>query len=134
MALLTDGRLLITHSMTGQVSVWQTQPQRTQVQVIDLAVEEHTDQFVSQGQPRLLDTIAISPDEEEVWLPHVLWNFDHPFQFQSTVFPAISILKIEEGDIHEIPQWRKQLFRQINVQDVRNRTQIISTPIKPFCS
>lgn len=128
MALLSDGRLLITHSMTGQVSVWQTRPQRTQVQVIDLAVEEHTDQFVSQGQPRLLDTIAISPDEEEVWLPHVLWNFDHPFQFQSTVFPAISILKIEEGDIHEIPQWRKQLFRQINVQDVRNRTQIISNP------
>ncbi len=39
---------------------------------------------------RVLDDIALSPDESEAWLPHLLWNFDHPFQFQSTIFPAIS--------------------------------------------
>ncbi len=128
LALLKDGRLLMTHAMTGQISVWNTLGTVNQQQVIDLVEEQHTDEFISQGLPRLLDNIAVSPEEDEAWLPHVLWNFDHPFQFQSTVFPAVSVLRITTEGVTEVPGWRKQLFRQINLQDVRNRTQIVSNP------
>lgn len=129
MALLSDGRLLITHSMTGQVSIYNTTkmpPSREKL--ITLATTQDPDQTVSQGLPRRLDDIAVSPDEKVAWLPHVLWNFDHPFQFQSTVFPAISVLSLQAGKEREIPSWRKQLFKQINLQNVRNRTLIMSNP------
>ncbi|MCW8886177.1 MAG: hypothetical protein OQK12_13150, partial [Motiliproteus sp.] len=79
LALTDDGRLLVTHAMTGQVSIYSTQQGNLSLlKRIDLAEEQNPDQFVSQGLPRLLDDIAISPDGNEAWLPHLLWNFDHP--------------------------------------------------------
>lgn len=134
LALLSDGRLLISHAMIGAVSVLDTRinPAKT-LQTITLGTETHADALVSQGLPRLLDDIAVDADESEVWLPHVLWSFGHPFQFQSTVFPAVSVLEIDnekprDQAISENLSWRKQLFKQINLQDVRNRTQIVSNP------
>ena len=76
----------------------------------------------------MLDRIAVSPDGKQAWLPHELWNFDHPFQFQSTVFPAISVLSLAPGDEHEVVSRRKQLFKQINIVVDGNRTQIVSNP------
>ena len=129
LALLSDGRLLITHSMTGQVSIYNTRSlPPTLEKRITLETTQNPDQTVSQGLPRRLDNIAVSPDERVAWLPHVLWNFDHPFQFQSTVFPAISVLSLKAGDEREIPSWRKQLFKQINLTNTRNRTLIVSNP------
>ncbi len=129
LALLSDGRLLITHSLVGAVSLWdaRTVPAKL-VRTIALAHQEDPVETVSQGQPRLLDQIAVSPDEGEAWLPHVLWNFDHPFQFQSTVFPAVSVLALEEGKEREAVEHRKQLFQQINILEDGNRTRIVSNP------
>lgn len=129
LALLSDGRLLVTHAMTGQVSLYDTTrlPPKP-IKRIDLAIQQNPDESVSQGLPRRLDDIAVSPDETVAWLPHVLWNFDHPFQFQSTVFPAISELALTPGKEREIVPWRKQLFKQINLQNTRNRTLITSNP------
>jgi hypothetical protein len=80
LALLSDGRLLITHAMTGKVSLLDTtQMPPKPVKTITLAHTEDPVQTVSQGAPRLLDQIAVSPDETEAWLPHVLWNLDHTF-------------------------------------------------------
>lgn len=76
--------------------------------------------------PRLLDGIALSPDGSEAWLPHVLWSFDHSFQFQRTVFPAVSIIDLDEEK--ERVDERKQLFLQINLPNVGNRSQIVSNP------
>ncbi|WP_417243079.1 hypothetical protein [Celeribacter sp.] len=136
LALLSDGRLLVSHAMVGKVSVHDTTtlPPRNIV-TIDLAQTQDTDEFVSQGAPRLLDDIAVSPDESQAWLPHVLWNFDHLFQFQSTVFPAVSVLDLRPGHEAEQPGRRKQLFRQIALKDpVQTRfdgspkTIIVSNP------
>ena len=129
LALLRDGRLLVSHAMTGQVSIYDTtQLPPRRVKLITLAVQQNPDETVSQGLPRRLDDIAVSPDGKVAWLPHVLWNFDHPFQFQSTVFPAISELALTPGKEREILPWRKQLFQQINLQNTRNRTLITSNP------
>lgn len=129
LALLSDGRLLVTHSMIGAVSIYdmtKMPPRRTKL--IQLASSQDPDETVSQGLPRVLDTIAVSPDGKQAWLPHELWNFDHPFQFQSTVFPAVSVLALKPGDEHEAVSRRKQLFKQINIVEDGNRTRIVSNP------
>ncbi|MCF3595115.1 hypothetical protein LZG00_14060 [Rhodobacteraceae bacterium LMO-12] len=137
LALLSDGRLLVSHAMVGKVSIHDTttRPPRM-IATIDMAETQDKDEFVSQGVPRLLDDIAVSPDERQAWLPHVLWNFDHLFQFQSTIFPAISVLSLSPGHEAEQVEQRKQLFQQINLRDpVQTRfdgspkTIIVSNPL-----
>jgi DNA-binding beta-propeller fold protein YncE len=137
LALTKDKRLLVTHAMTGQVSIYDVASNKLQgeqsaraklIRVIQLASSEHEDEFVSQGLPRVLDDIALSPDESEAWLPHLLWNFDHEFQFQSTIFPAVSIIDLTRGKEQERVEQRKELFKQINIIDNNNRTRIISNP------
>jgi len=129
LALARDGRLFVTHSMLGEVSIVDvraTPPVR--VRSIALAATRDADAFASQGLPRLLDDIAISPDQSEAWLPHVLWSFGHPFQFRSTIFPAVSVLSLEPGAERERVDRRKQLFRQIDLSDGASKTRIISNP------
>ncbi|MCW9035132.1 MAG: hypothetical protein OQJ97_12995 [Rhodospirillales bacterium] len=129
LALLNDGRLLITHAMVGKVSLWDTRQKKPiLLKTIVLHETQDPDEFVSQGVPRILDDIAVSPDENEAWLPHVLWNFDHPFQFQSTIFPSVSLLALDKGQERELIDRRKHLFKQINIIDTGNRTRIVSNP------
>ncbi len=88
LALASDGRLFVTHSMTGQVSIYNTRSQSLELnKIIQLAdTPVHASRATPQGKPRVLDNIAISPDGTQAWLPHVLWSFSQDFQFQSTVF------------------------------------------------
>ncbi|PSV49942.1 cytochrome D1 domain-containing protein [Photobacterium indicum] len=130
LALTDDGRLLVTHSLSGQVSIYditKKQPKLTKtIQLVDS--EADSVKTNPQGKPRLLDNIVISPDGTQAWLPHVLWSFGHDFQFQSTVFPTISLLDLTFGDEHEIIDERKQLFKQINIIESGNRVRIVSNP------
>ncbi|HAU4962733.1 TPA: hypothetical protein F3L02_14905, partial [Aeromonas hydrophila] len=134
LALTDNDRLLLTHAMTGQLAIYDLAKlgsgakgaTLSKPKLITLA-ETHSDTpSDSQGLPRLLDGITLSPDGSEAWLPHVLWSFDHPFQFQSTVFPAVSIIDLDEEK--ERVDERKQLFLQINLPSVGNRSQIVSNP------
>ncbi|WP_294964437.1 multiheme c-type cytochrome [Sulfurimonas sp.] len=127
LALTDDGRLLVSHSMIGMVTIYDSRS-FARLKTITLHSTQNDDEFVSQGKPRLLDDIEIKPDGSEAWLPHVLWNFDHPFQFQSTVFPTISVISLEKGLEKEIDKKRKQLFKSINIQDNANKTMIVSNP------
>ncbi|WP_420414372.1 hypothetical protein [Roseibium sp.] len=136
LALLSDGRLLVTHAMVGKVSIFDTSTLPAKLlKTIALEETQDPDEFVSQGRARILDDIAVSPDEREAWLPHVLWNFDHLFQFQSTIFPAVSLLDLRPGQERELSDRRKHLFKQINLKDpVQKRfdgspkTIIVSNP------
>lgn len=118
LALLSDGRLLVTHAMVGKVTIHDTRqlPPRL-LKTIALHETQLEDEFVSQGRARLLDDIAVSPNGREAWLPHVLWNFDHLFQFQSTIFPSVSVLDLTPGAERELAARRKHLFRQIDLKD-----------------
>ncbi len=129
LALLPDGRLLVSHAFIGAVSIYDTTalPPKL-IKLITLATSQNSDETVSQGLPRVLDRIAVSPDGKQAWLPHELWNFDHPFQFQSTVFPAISVITLQPGNEHEAVSRRMQLFKQINIIENGNQTRIVSNP------
>jgi DNA-binding beta-propeller fold protein YncE len=127
LALLSDGRLLVSHAMVGKVSIIDSN-NIEQPKIIQLHSTQNADEFVSQGVPRQLDDIAISPDETEAWLPHLLWNFDHEFQFQSTIFPTVSLLSLEAGNEQELTERRKHLFEQINIIEDGTRTRIVSNP------
>ncbi|WP_083568621.1 multiheme c-type cytochrome [Arcobacter sp. LA11] len=127
LALTDDGRLLVSHAMIGMVSIYDSRS-LARLKTITLHSTHNDDEFVSQGKPRLLDDIEIKPNGKEAWLPHVLWNFDHKFQFQSTIFPTVSIISLEKGLEKELAQKRKHLFKSINVQDNNNRTMIVSNP------
>lgn len=127
MALTDDGRLLVTHAMLGIVTIYDSKSFK-KLKTITLHSTQDGDEFVSQGVPRLLDDIEIKPDGSEAWLVHVLWNFDHPFQFQSTVFPSISVISLKEGLEREDEQKRKHLFKSINILNNKNETMIVSNP------
>jgi DNA-binding beta-propeller fold protein YncE len=130
LALTDDGRLLVSHSLSGQVSIYDvnhaTPALSRVIQLIDTASNET--KSVPQGKPRLLDNIAISPDGSTAWLPHVLWSFGHDFQFQSSVFPAVSLIDLTPGKEQEITEQRKQLFKQINIIESGNKVRIVSNP------
>ena len=130
LALTDDGRLLVTHSLSGEVSIYDVTgatPKLSKViQLVDTPVNKS--RTVPQGKPRLLDNIAISPNGKRAWLPHVLWSFTEDFQFQSTIFPAVSILDLTPGNEKELVDQRKQLFKQINIVASGNRTRIVSNP------
>jgi len=130
LALTDDGRLLITHALTGELSIYDVTtatPKLNKVlQLLDS--EANATLSVPQGKPRLLDNIAISPDGSQAWLPHLLWSFGHDFQFQSTVFPAISIIDLTKGKEAELKQQRKLLFKQINIIESGNNLRIVANP------
>ncbi|WP_421781362.1 YncE family protein [Kiloniella litopenaei] len=136
LALLSDNRLIVTHSLIGEVSIYDAQSiPPVHLNTIRLHKSQEQNEFLSQGVPRVLDDIAVSPDETEAWLPHVLWNFDHLFQFQSTIFPAISLLDLRPGHEQELIERRKHLFQQINLKsptqkrfDGSPKTLIMSNP------
>ncbi|WP_321779559.1 multiheme c-type cytochrome [Sulfurimonas sp.] len=127
MALTDDGRLLVTHAMIGEVSIYDS---RTFIKLksISLQSTKNDDEFIPQGLPKYLDNIKIKPDGSEAWIPHILWNFDHPFQFQSTIFPTISIISLKKGDEKELDKKRKNLFKEINILTNDNKTMIVSNP------
>ncbi|WP_298439155.1 hypothetical protein [uncultured Ferrimonas sp.] len=130
LALTDDNRLLVSHSLSGQLSIFDASGATPSlIKVLQLADSPaHDKKTVSQGKPRLLDNIVISPDGQQAWLPHVLWSFGHDFQFQSTVFPAISIVDLTPSAEQELTQQRKQLFKQINIIESGNRVRIVSNP------
>jgi DNA-binding beta-propeller fold protein YncE len=130
LALTDDGRLLITHALTAELSIYDvTGATPILSKVLQLInTEENKVLSVPQGKPRLLDNIAISPDGSQAWLPHILWSFGHDFQFQSTVFPAISIIDLTKGQETELLQQRKLLFKQINIIESGNNQRIVANP------
>ena len=133
LALTNDGRLLLTHALLGKVSIYKVIKKEKPldekaITVISLHETQNEDEKVSQGLPRYLDDIEITPNGKEAWLPHMLWNIDHAFQFQSTIFPTISIIDLRPYNERELEIKRKHLFKEINVRDNLNKTLIISNP------
>ena len=55
-----------------------------------------------QGRPYAFDGLAFAPDGSNLWVPHMLYNGTHAIQFQSTVFPAVSVL--DSGEPHRAHQ------------------------------
>jgi YVTN family beta-propeller protein len=129
LALSADGKeLYISHYYDGKLTVLDTETLAVN-KVIALAESPEPanhDQKVSQGLPGMVENMTFSPDGKQLWIPHILTNVDTVIQFQSTIFPAVSL--IDTAKKEELTSQRKQLFKQMNIRNVQNKTEIVANP------
>jgi DNA-binding beta-propeller fold protein YncE len=94
-----------------------------------------TDPKQPQGRPYGFEGVAFAPDQATLWVPHMLYSGSHPIQFQSTVFPAVSVLDLvarseitNEGAAKNKFPGRKMLFDAINVIGDTGEARVVSQP------
>jgi YVTN family beta-propeller protein len=129
LALSADGsELYVSHYLNGHISIVDTKAWelKKMVQLAETPEPPNHDQKVSQGLPGMVENMTFSPDGKQLWLPHLLTNVDTPIQFESTVFPTVSVVDTE-AEAERIGE-RKHLFKQMNIVNVKNETEIVSNP------
>ncbi|MBB3906961.1 beta-propeller fold lactonase family protein [Anoxybacteroides rupiense] len=127
LALTADGRkLYVPHYLDGKISVIDTKKNQVIKEITLAPSPDQEDRKKSQGIPNTLEQFVIAPDGKKAYIPHLLTNIDTPIQFEETVFPAISVIDLASDQ--ELVDERKELFAEINVQDVKNETIIVSNP------
>jgi predicted CXXCH cytochrome family protein len=126
----------VTHRIDGQVSIVDLAT-RTDVDDVPLAVEpSNPDPTVPQGTPFAFESLAWAPDGNTVWLPGELLAPTHPFQFQQTLFPTISVadmsmraeVQTDPYDPNGIIAGRKNLFDAIQLFDTSGNPVVLSQP------
>jgi DNA-binding beta-propeller fold protein YncE len=88
------------------------------------------------GTPFAFESLAWSPDGNVAWLPHELLGNTHPFQFQTTLFPTVSVVDLyartevatDPNDPNGYIAGRKNLFAAINVIDETGNVTVLSQP------
>jgi YVTN family beta-propeller protein len=127
LALTADGKkLYVTQYLDAKISVVDTKQNRVLKEIALAPSPDKEDRKKSQGIPNTLEQIVIAPDGKKAYIPHLLTNIDTPINFEETVFPAISVIDLQ-NDV-ELTDERKELFEEINVTDVHNQTMIVSNP------
>ena len=111
--------------------------QQTEIAEVTLADSPaNTDPKVAQGRPYAFESIAWAPDGNVAWVPHQTYDGAIvPLQFQSIVFPAVSVVDFAArtevtnagADSKHFPG-RKELFRAIDVINGSGDAQIVSGP------
>ena len=88
------------------------------------------------GEPFAFESLAWAADGNVAWLPHELLANTHPFQFQTTLFPSVSVVDLQAraevqtnpNDPNGVVAGRKNLFAAINILDGTGNTSILSQP------
>jgi predicted CXXCH cytochrome family protein len=88
------------------------------------------------GVPFGFESMSWAPGGDVAWIPHELLAPTHPFQFQETLFPTVSVVDLaaraevqtDPNDPNGIIAGRKNLFDAINVLDPTGNTAILSQP------
>jgi YVTN family beta-propeller protein len=125
--ITADGKkLYVPHYLDGKISVIDTKKEKVIKEITLAPSPDQEDRKKSQGIPNTLEQFVIAPDGKKAYIPHLLTNVDTPIHFEETVFPAISVIDLEKDE--EIFTERKELFKAINVLDVKNETIIVSNP------
>ena len=127
--------LLITHRIDGAIDVID-RTQHTSLATITLADSpSNADPKVPQGKPYAFEGLAFTPDGKSAWVPHQTYSGAGPLQFQSIVFPAISVVDLEAraeksnvGAGKKNFPGRKELFAAIDVKVGGGDAQIVSGP------
>ncbi|MGE5704381.1 MAG: cytochrome D1 domain-containing protein, partial [Clostridia bacterium] len=129
LALTADGKqLFVSHYVHGKVSVIDTQSLSVKkvIPLSETPPPASKDPKVSQGMPGMVENMTISPDGKTLWIPHLLTNTNVPIQFESTIFPAVSVIDIAKQE--ELTEQRKHLFKQMNILNVKNEPEVFSNP------
>ncbi len=88
------------------------------------------------GTPFGLESLAWSADGDVAWIPHELLASTHPFQFQTTLFPTVSVVDLarraevqtDPADPNGVIAGRKNLFAAITLFDATNNEIVLSQP------
>jgi YVTN family beta-propeller protein len=127
LAMTAEGnKLYVTHYLSGHISVINTEENQVKKVIALSPSPDKEDRKKSQGIPNTVEQFVIAPDGKTAWVPHLLTNVDTPIHFEETVFPAISVIDVTKDE--EIQKERKELFKQMDVRDVKNETIIVSNP------
>jgi hypothetical protein len=116
----TRREVYVTHRIDPELTIidLSTRTVGAQVAVSD---EPFTDVAIPNGKPLGFESAAVTADGSRVWLPHELLAPTHPFVFNETLFPAISVVdvvdRMEQRTDPNSPDiaGRKNLFDAINL-------------------
>jgi hypothetical protein len=125
--------LYVTHRIDGDVTIVDLH-NRTVVADVPLADEPFSDPATPNGKPLGFESIAITADGSSVWVPHELLAPTHPFIFNQTLFPAISVVDLggrferqtSPNDPSMAVAGRKNLFDAIAIEDNNGQPAIVS--------
>jgi YVTN family beta-propeller protein len=107
--------------------------QRAVVADVPLADEPFSTPKTPNGKPLGFESLAITSDGRRAWMPHELLAPTHPFVFDQTLFPAISVVDLAQrvemtSDPNLLPRidGRKNLFGAINIPGPDEQPAIFS--------
>jgi DNA-binding beta-propeller fold protein YncE len=114
--------LYVTHRIDPQVTVVDLHS-RTVATHVPIADEPFSDPAIPNGKPFGFESAAITPDGSHAWVPHELLAPTHPFVFNQTLFPAISVVDLagrteqltDPNNVTMRVDGRKNLFDAINL-------------------
>ena len=127
--------LVVTRRIDGIVHVVDRTTRKELARVTLADSPANADPKVAQGKPFAFESVAWTPDGSVAWIPHQTYNGAVPLQFQSIVFPAVSVVdfgtrteRTNDGAGKKKFPGRKELFKAINVIGGTGDARIVSGP------
>jgi len=129
----TRRELYVSHRIDADLTIVDLH-ERSIAAEIPLADEPFSGVKIPNGKPMGFETVAVTADGQRAWTPHELLASTHPFQFDETLFPAISVFdlnaRIEQQTDPNSPDGtiagRKNLFDAIAIQDTNGQPAVFS--------
>jgi DNA-binding beta-propeller fold protein YncE len=125
--------LAVSHRIDAKVTFLDpTQPAPALTDVTLADEPKSDDPKTPNGKPFAFEGIALDASGETLWAPHELFAGFHPFQFQSVIFPAVSVVDVTAKAEAQTTvssgttDGRKNLFDAINVLEPTGDTMVFS--------
>ncbi len=123
--------LYVAHRIDAQLTVVDLR-ERTVAADVPLADEPYSALLTPNGKPFAFEAPAITGDGRFAWMPHELLAPTHPFVFNETLFPAISVVdSFVRAEAQTNPNFpnvagRKNLFDGIDVLGPDGQPEVFS--------
>jgi YVTN family beta-propeller protein len=136
LAVSRDRReLYVTHRIDADLTIIDLHD-RSVAADVSLADEPFSDLRTPNGKPLGFESLAITADGSHAWIPHELLAPTHPFAFNQTLFPAISVVDLvgqveqqtDPNDAAARIAGRKNLFDAINLPGPDGQPTVVSQP------
>jgi predicted CXXCH cytochrome family protein len=125
--------LYVAHRIDAQVTVVDL-TKRARAAEVGLADEAYSAPLVPNGKPFGFESLAITPNGQRAWIPHELLAPTHPFVFDETLFPAVSVVDlVQRTEVQTNPgsanvDGRKNLFDAIEIIGPDGQPDVFSQP------
>jgi YVTN family beta-propeller protein len=110
----------VSHRIDAELTVVDLHDRAVAAQIA-LSDEPFTDPATPNGKPMGLDSFGLTAIGGAAWIPHELLSTTHPFVFNETIFPAISVANLvgREEQVSDpnssVVAGRKNLFDAIDI-------------------